>query len=94
MEKEMRKWMAIAALLMAAACVSPEEPAAMDAAQQRADAQECQNLGFKPRTDAFGNCMLKLKEIRAQEANTDAVNRAANTPPPFWPYGPFGRPYW
>ncbi len=87
----MHKWMALAALLMLAACVSPEEQAARDAAQRQADAGECQRLGFRAGTDAFGNCMLKLKEIRAQEANTEEIRRA-NTPSPWWPYGPYG-PY-
>lgn len=87
----MHKWMALAALLMLAACVSPEEQAARDAAQQQADAVECQRLGFRTGTDAFGNCMLKLKEIRAQEANTEEIRRA-NMPSPWWPYGPYG-PY-
>ncbi|HUD53095.1 hypothetical protein [Parvibaculum sp.] len=89
----MRKWLAVAALLTLAACVSPEEQAAMDAAQRQADGQECQSLGFKPGSTAFGNCMLKLKEIRAQENNTRAIDRANNMPPPWW--GPrYGPPYW
>ncbi|HEY4345883.1 MAG TPA: hypothetical protein VGN05_16145 [Parvibaculum sp.] len=93
----MHKWMALAALLMLAGCISPEQQAAMDAAQQQADASECQRLGFKTGNDAFGNCMLKLKEIRAQEANTEEIRRA-NMPSPWWPYGPYGpygpRGYW
>ncbi|MGB3809935.1 MAG: hypothetical protein WA943_07535 [Parvibaculum sp.] len=93
----MHKWMALAALLMMTACVSPEQQAAMNAAQQQADARECQNYGFKPGTESFGNCMLKLKEIRAQEANTEEIRRAS-IPSPWWPYGPYGpygpRGYW
>jgi hypothetical protein len=93
----MYKWIALAALLTLAACVSPEEQAAMDAAQQQADARECQSLGFRQGTDAFGNCVLKLKEIRAQEENTEQIRRA-NIPSPWWPYGPYGpygpRGYW
>ncbi len=93
----MRKWMALAALLMVAGCVSPEEQAARDAAQQQADANECQKLGFTIGTEASGNCMLKLREIRAQEANTDEIRRSS-LPSPWWPYGPYGpygpRAYW
>ena len=93
----MRKWMTLAALLALTACVSPEQRAALEAAQQQADANECQKLGFKTGTDAFGDCMLRLREIRAQEATTEEIRRA-NTPSPWWPYGPYGpygpRPYW
>ncbi len=89
----MRKWLALASLLVLAACVSPEEQAARAAAQQQTDARECESLGFRPRTTAFGNCMLKLREIRAQEENARAIDRANNMPPPWW--GPrYGPPYW
>ena len=93
----MRKRMALAVLLSLAAplslagCVSPEQQAAMEAAQRQADLRECESLGFRPGSTAFANCMLKLKEIRAQEANTQAIQRANNRPPPLWGYGP---PYW
>lgn len=93
----MRKWMALAALLVVAGCVSPEEQAARDAAQQQADANECQKLGFTAGSEAAGNCVLKLREIRAQEANTDEIRRSS-LPSPWWPYGPYGpygpRSYW
>lgn len=89
----MRKWFAVAALLILAACVSPEEQAARDAAQRAADERECQSLGFKSGSTAFANCLLKLKEIRAQEENTRAIDRASTMPPPWW--GPrYGPPYW
>jgi hypothetical protein len=87
----MHKWMALTALLLLTGCVSAEEEAAKVAAQQQADASECQRLGFKAGTDAFGNCVLKLQEIRAQEANTEQLRRA-NMPSPWWPYGPYS-PY-
>lgn len=89
----MRKSLALLFLLLVASCVSPEEQTARAAAQRQADAQECQRLGFKPDTPAFGNCMLKLREIRAQEENTRAIDRANTMPPPWW--GPrYGPPYW
>jgi hypothetical protein len=90
----MRKWMAMAALLMMTACISPEEQAAMDAAQRQADAQECQSLGFRSGSNGFGNCMLKLKEIRAQQENTEEIRRMNTMPSPWWPYGPFGPPFY
>ncbi len=85
----MRKWLVLASFLALASCVSAEEQAALDAAQAQADARECQSLGFKPGTNGFGNCMLKLKEIRAQEENTRALDRT------YYPYfGPYYGPYY
>lgn len=58
-------------LLLLAACV---DPAAQEVARMQREAEdhnECMKLGFHPNTDAYGNCRLKLMEIRA-------VNRAAN----------------
>ncbi|WP_339831798.1 hypothetical protein [uncultured Parvibaculum sp.] len=80
------------ALLALAACASPQEQAARAAAQTEADAAECERLGFTPGTEAFASCQLKLKEIRAQEANTQALRRA-QTPPPFWGPWPGYYPY-
>ena len=79
------------ALLILSACVTPEEEAAQAAAQRQLDGAKCTELGFKKDTEGFSTCLLKLQEIRAQEENTRALNRAA-TPPPFWPYGRPG--YW
>ncbi len=83
---------AVAMLLLVAACASPQEEAARVAAQQQADETECDKLGFTPGSEAFANCMLKLKEIRAQEENTRALRRA-NTPSPWWGPYPGYRPY-
>ena len=80
------------ALPALAACASPQEQAARAAAQTEADAAECERLGFTPGTEAFASCQLKLKEIRAQEANTQALRRA-QTPPPFWGPWPGYYPY-
>ncbi len=91
----MWKWIALTGFLALAGCVSPERQAAQDAAQMQLDQTECQKLGFTQDTEGFANCLLKLKEIRAQNANTDEIRRA-NAPQPWgpWgPYGPYGRPY-
>ena len=50
------------------------DPAAEQARIDALDNQNCIDLGFKPGTEAYGNCRLKLKEIRAQEdaRNTDS----------------------
>ncbi len=84
--------LAVALLLALAACASPQEEAARMAAQQQADEAECEKLGFTPGSDAFSNCMLKLKAIRAQEENTRALRRA-NAPSPWWGPYPGYRPY-
>lgn len=40
------------------------------------DNQNCIDLGFKPGTEPYGNCRLKLKEIRAKQESyqSPAVN--------------------
>ncbi|MDO8422704.1 MAG: hypothetical protein Q7S99_11140 [Parvibaculum sp.] len=89
----MRIWIPLTALVLLAGCASSEQIAARDNAQRQLDERECQQLGFSPATEPFANCLLRLKEIRAQEANTDAMRRA-NTPDPWGPWGPWGyRPY-
>lgn len=51
-------------LLLLSACADPvAEQARLDAA----DHQNCLDLGFKPGTEAYGNCRLKMREIRARE---------------------------
>jgi len=80
------------ALLILSACVTPEERSRPGRRPASAvDGAKCTELGFKKDTEGFSTCLLKLQEIRAQEENTRALNRAA-TPPPFWPYGRPG--YW
>jgi hypothetical protein len=55
----------LAAALGLSACAG--DPAAEQARLDAIDNQNCIDLGFKPHTEAYGNCRLKLKEIRAQE---------------------------
>tara|TARA_R110000824_G_scaffold390760_19_gene588035 strand:- start:5071 stop:5358 length:288 start_codon:yes stop_codon:yes gene_type:complete len=51
-----------------AACAG--DPTAEQARLDATDHQNCLDLGFKPDTEAYGNCRLKLREIRAnQEAD-------------------------
>ncbi|MDO8288978.1 MAG: hypothetical protein Q7T44_07145 [Parvibaculum sp.] len=87
----MKKLIILASVLLLAGCVSAEQQARYDAAQLQADTAECQRLGFKPATEGMSNCLLKLREIRAQEANTDELRRAS-APDPWGPWGPWG-PY-
>lgn len=44
------------------------DPGAEQARLNAIDNQNCIDMGFKPDTEAYGNCRLKLKEIRAQQA--------------------------
>lgn len=82
--------------LLAAACTTPEQEAAQAQARLMADKAECRRLGFKEGTDDFSNCLLKLREIRAIEAETRARDRdRLSYPSPWWPYyGPGYPPYW
>jgi hypothetical protein len=57
--------------LLAAACA---DPAAEQARLDAVDNQNCIDLGFKPGTEPYGNCRLKLKEIRAKEAGSQSPN--------------------
>jgi len=72
----MRKILVLTAFLALTACMTPQQLQAQREAQMQRDGAECQQLGFRPGTNAFGDCILKLREIRAQEANTSAVERA------------------
>jgi len=81
----------LAVLLLAsglAACTSAEERAARAQAQLAADKAECTQLGFTKDTEPFGNCLLKLREIRALEADTQARRQAAAQAfwGPNWPH--------
>jgi hypothetical protein len=48
------------------------DPAAEQARLDAIDNQNCVDLGFKPGTEAYGNCRLKLKEIRAKQEGTNS----------------------
>ena len=56
----------LGALMLLAACAS--DPAAEQARLDTIDHQNCTDLGFKTGTEPYGNCRLKLKEIRATQA--------------------------
>lgn len=58
--------------------MSPEEIAARQAKMAAADQQECLKLGFKANTEGFGNCILRLREIRTQEGLARSYERAAD----------------
>jgi hypothetical protein len=51
-------------------------PGATYRARQAADDAKCQRLGFKPGTEGYGNCRLKLDQIRATHEAADTVAAA------------------
>jgi hypothetical protein len=63
------------ALLLAACGPTPEQQAAMAAAQRAQDQNRCVGYGFQPATDAFANCMMTTTSQR--EAQQAADRRAA-----------------
>jgi hypothetical protein len=69
--------------LALSACTTPEQRASAAAAQRNADEAECTTLGFQPQTEAFADCLLRLREIRSENAKTRALNNARRDP--FWP---------
>lgn len=69
--------------LTLSACATPEQRASQAAAQRNADEAECTTLGFQPQTEAFADCLLRLREIRSDNAKTRALNNAHRDP--FWP---------
>tara|TARA_B100001093_G_C26760735_1_gene985573 strand:+ start:956 stop:1504 length:549 start_codon:yes stop_codon:yes gene_type:complete len=38
----------------------------------------CKDIGYKPKTEDFGSCVLKLKKKYEQRTNTNRVNTASN----------------
>lgn len=57
-------------LALSACADSAAEKARLDAV----DHQNCVDLGFKPGTDAYGNCRLKMREIRARNEGARSPN--------------------
>lgn len=69
--KQLALGAALAASFALAAC---SDPAAEQARLDAIDHKNCMELGFEPDTEAYGNCRLKMKEIRAKEE----ANRSPN----------------
>ncbi len=66
----------LAALCLLAACgPTPEQQAAMDAAQRFDDQNRCMSYGFQAGTDAFAHCMMNTATQR--DAQQAADRRAA-----------------
>jgi hypothetical protein len=74
----------VTGVLTLSACATPEQRAAQAAALRNADEAECTSLGFEPQTEAYADCLLRLREIRSQNAKTRALNNARRDA--FWPW--------
>lgn len=66
-------------LVTLASCVNPQLQAAQAAQLEASDHAECLRLGFFAPSNAYGDCRLRLREMRLQE-------RIANRPVTFDPY--------
>nr|WP_294555627.1 hypothetical protein [uncultured Rhodopila sp.] len=67
--------LAVTIILLAACGPTPEQQAAMAAAQRADDQNRCIGYGFAPSTDAFASCMMTTASQR--EAQQAADRRAA-----------------
>jgi len=56
-------------LLLLSACATPQEIEAQRQQQEQADIRQCVDLGFRPGTDAFAECRLRMVEMRADARN-------------------------
>ena len=54
-----------------------QRPGERQAAQKAADDAKCREFGFKPGTEAYGNCRLQIEQTRVTKAATDAADRAS-----------------
>ena len=68
----MRRLLVAPLILALAACTTPEEQAARQAAIEQYDHNECIKIGFRPGTPEYGDCRLRQKEMRIEER---ALNR-------------------
>ena len=50
-------------------------PGSLQKSREATDDAKCRDLGFKPQTEAYGNCRLKLEEIRAIKESGDSYRR-------------------
>ncbi len=60
--------------LTMSACTTEADRAAERARLDATDHQNCLDLGFRAGTEAYGNCRLKMREIRARQETTRSPN--------------------
>ncbi len=70
----MNRFILLSVLGLVAACATPEQLAEQRRQQAAIDTQTCRNYGFRPGTEAFGNCRLQIDLVRQEEQNN--YNRA------------------
>ncbi len=66
--------LALAAPLFLAGCETAADRAAEQARLDAIDSRNCTDLVFKQGTEAYGNCMLKMRELRATKSNGSNVH--------------------
>jgi hypothetical protein len=84
----MKSFIGVLGFFVLSACVDAGEREAMQAQQVAKDHAECLELGFKPETPGYGECRLRLRELRIQER---MVNRPYFHPTFGMRYGYGGR---
>lgn len=75
LKRSKTKWMILGAVLaLPLALAACGDPAAEQARLDAIDHKNCVDLGFEPNSEAYGNCRLKMKEIRAKEEGSRSPN--------------------
>lgn len=72
------KYVLLLTCTLLTACADPAQQAAWRQQIEQADHQECLRLGYKAGTPAYGDCRLRLREMRIEE-------RAINRSPVYYP---------
>lgn len=65
-------------LLFLSSCADPAQVALRQQQIEQADHQECLSLGYQPNTPTYGDCRLRIREMRIEE-------RAINRTPVYYP---------
>lgn len=72
------KYIVLLLPLFLSACANPAQVAARQQQIEQADHNECLRLGYKPGTPTYGDCRLRIREMRLEE-------RAINRTPVYYP---------
>jgi len=51
------------------------DPGSLQRSRAAEDDAKCRNYGFRPQSEAYGNCRLKLEEIRAIRESGEGPRR-------------------
>lgn len=66
--------LALAAPLFLAGCETAADRAAEQARLDAIDSKNCEDLGFRQGSEPYGNCMLKMRELRATKGSGSNVH--------------------